>query len=161
MSFARRILYPLATSDLLEYLVRRVPWVERAAYRQAESFTGGRTLAEAMKVVKVLAGAGFDLSLDFFGEGLDDPADAAGLVAEYRRAAHEMATVARGVDLEMVPSHLGLDLSVDFFCEHARAVAAALPPDARLQLSAEEISWPTVFRCGSMSLTATTGSGIG
>lgn len=130
--------YGLAVSDRLEAWVRRVPRVEDRCYQAARRYVGGRTLEEALTTIDELTARGLSASLDFFGEGIGDRSAAMSVVAEYLRAAESLGHRDAEVDLEVVPSHLGIDESVSFFCENASRLAEALPTRARLQVSAEE-----------------------
>lgn len=112
--------------------------LEGLAYRSARRFVGGKNLEETRERIRDLVSRGFLISLDFFGEGLDEPSEIHGILAEYRQAAAATSEFDGKVDLEVVPSHVGLDHSVDFFVENAATIGSLLPPSARLQVSGEE-----------------------
>lgn len=134
----RRALYAAATSDRLRTVVMRSTPLRKWALARAERFVAGETISEALSTTRELVGRGFAVSIDRFGEGLDDLDAIAGVVDEYQNLGRAVAGMEGDVYLEVVPSHLGIDVSVDFFCEQARGVADGLPSDARLEVSAEE-----------------------
>lgn len=135
---ARRLLYAAATSDRLEALAMRSTLVRGRAFAAARTFVAGETLPEALAAVEDLLKRGFTVTVDRFGENLTDPDAIAAVVGEYQGLGHAVADLDGDVYLEVVPSNLGIDVSVDFFCEQARQVAEHLPPGARLEISAEE-----------------------
>lgn len=114
------------------------PSLRGVARSRARRFVAGEALAEVLATVRQLVGQGFAVSVDRFGESLDEPEAVAAIVDEYLELGRAAAEVDGEVDLEVVPSHLGIDVSVGFFCEQARRVASALTADVRLQVSAEE-----------------------
>jgi proline dehydrogenase len=137
-SARRRALYALATSDRLESLARRSGRSEDLAYHSAKRYVAGRDLAEAMATVQRLVGDGFAVTLDLFGEGVTDEQQAGEVVAGYREAAAALEDVDGDVDLEIVPSHLGLDLGLDVCRRIVDQIVEVLPSGATLQVSAEE-----------------------
>lgn len=140
MSAIRPLAYRLAVNDWLDSQVRRSLPLQKRAYGAARRYVGGRTLEEALETVSRLGDLGFAVSLDFFGEGLEDLSAAEPIVDEYLKAADALSSIDNDVDLEVVPSHLGIDVSVEFFCGQATRIGEALRNGARLQISAEE-SW--------------------
>lgn len=138
MSAIRTFAYRLAVNGRLENAVRSAPRLEDLAYRASRRYLGGRNLEEALEKVTQLRDRCFAVSLDFFGEGLTDPSDAEPIVDEYLRAAAAIASLDAEVDVEVVPSHLGIDVSVAFFCERVARIGEGLRNGARLQVSAEE-----------------------
>jgi proline dehydrogenase len=138
----RRALYGLATDARFESLVGSSDLTRGLAYRAASRYVAGATLEEALLTVRRLVEAGLGVSLDVFGEGLDDEGAARGVVDDYRATAAATSVVGGDVYLEVVPSHLGLDFGVDVCRGHVERVLEALPAGGRLELSAEE-SWRT------------------
>jgi proline dehydrogenase len=134
----RQLLYAAATSDRLEAVAMRSALLRRRAFAAARRFVAGETLPEALSSVGELLERGLAVSIDRFGENLSDPNAIAAVVDEYRELGRAVAELDGDVYLEVVPSNLGIDLSVDFFCEQARQVAKHLPTGARLEISAEE-----------------------
>ena len=142
LGLRRRVLYGLATNARFESLVGSNVLTMDLAYRAARRYVAGRTLDEALITMRRLLEAGFGVSLDMFGEGLDDESAASGVVDEYLAAATAMSAIGGDVYLEIVPSHLGLDFGVDLCRGHVEQIVEALPAGARLEISAEE-TWRT------------------
>lgn len=136
------MLYRLASSDRLESWVRSWPVLERRAYRAARRYVAGISLGEALQTVEWLHRDGLAASLDLFGEGAASEIDIARTVEAYRDAAAALADSAAGAYLEIVPSHLGLDLGLDTCRRHVNRIVEALPAGVRLEVSAEE-AWRT------------------
>ncbi|MDP9459179.1 MAG: proline dehydrogenase family protein [Actinomycetota bacterium] len=118
----------------------RSSFLRRQALARAGRYVAGETLSDALVVVRRLVGAGLAVSVDRFGEAEADVQMIASVVDEYRRLARAVEDVEGDVYLEVVPSHVGIDVSVEFFCEQARRIAAVLPDGARLEVSAENSS---------------------
>ncbi len=134
----RAAAYRLATSDRFEHLVRSAPWLERRAYQAAHRYVAGTSLQDALAVVRRLGDEGLAATLDLFGESLTDPGAIDAAVGEYLRVAREIETLDADVYLEVVPSHLGLDVSANLFRARLERIIDALPSASRLQVSAEE-----------------------
>lgn len=137
-SLTRRFLYAAATSPRLEHLARRQRWVERAAYRAALRYVAGSSLSDAIRTIERLRDDGLAASLDVFGESVSDPAAVERVVGTYAQAAAAIGGLNADVYLEIVPSHLGIDVSVDFCRRHVERILELLPEGARLHVSAEE-----------------------
>jgi proline dehydrogenase len=140
VSVTRAILYKLATSERFERLIHNNRTLDRRAFRAALRYVAGLTLADALAVVRDLNGRGFASSLDLFGETAHEPVEIAHTVQAYVDAANSLAQMDADVDLEVVPSHLGVDGDPDAFRSNLEAICRALPPGRRLQVSAEESS---------------------
>jgi proline dehydrogenase len=141
-SIIRRALYALATSDTLEALVRRSTWLEQRAHGAARRYVAGRSLADALATVERLRAGGFATSLDLFGESVTDTEVIERVVQDYLEAAAAVAAFGADVYLEVVPSHLGIDVSPELFRRQTERIIEALPAGSRLEVSAEE-SWRT------------------
>ena len=141
-SLRRKIMYALATNDRVESVARAVPLIEQRAYRASKRYVAGSTLDEAMATVQRLHRSGFGVSLDMFGEGSSSEAGIRRVIASYRDAATWLASIDVDAYLEIVPSHLGLDLGVDKCRAFVDELVDLLPAGARLEISAEE-SWRT------------------
>jgi proline dehydrogenase len=158
----RRLFYSLAISHRLEGLVRGARLLEGMAYRAARRYVAGSSLEDALVAVRRLHGQGFAVSLDLFGEGVTDRQAVEQTVGGYLEAAQAIQGLGADVHLEVVPSHLGIDDSVDFCRRQAERIAEALPAGSRLQVSAEE-NWRTepimgvilAMGAGGAPLTAT------
>lgn len=134
----RRAIYALAVNSQVESVVRRFGATDDLAYRAAQRYVAGRSLDEAMQTVRRLAASGFGVSLDLFGEGVDDEAAVGPVVQGYREAAAALAEVDADVYLEIVPSHLGLDHGVGVCRRYVDQIVEVLPSGTRLEVSAEE-----------------------
>lgn len=134
----RRALYALAVNGQIESLVRSIGVADDLAYRAATRYVAGRTLDDALETVRRLADSGLAVSLDLFGEGVEDEDDAARVADGYRAAAAAVGELDADVWLEIVPSHLGLDLGHDLCRQQVERIVEVLPAGARLQISAEE-----------------------
>ncbi|TDD68501.1 proline dehydrogenase [Jiangella aurantiaca] len=137
-SLTRRALYALATSTEVESLVRAIAPAQDLAYSAARRYVAGVTLDEALETVRRLTGAGLAVSLDLFGEGAADEDALAETVRGYHAAAAALAGVDGDVYLEIVPSHLGLDLGLEACRRHVEQLVEILPAGSRLEISAEE-----------------------
>ncbi|WP_157987491.1 proline dehydrogenase family protein [Jiangella endophytica] len=137
-SLTRRALYALATSTEVESVVRAIPPAQDLAQNAARRYVAGTTLDEALETVRRLIGDGLAVSLDLFGEGAADEEALAATVRGYREAAAALADVDGDVYLEIVPSHLGLDLGLDVCRGHVEQLLEVLPANSRLEISAEE-----------------------
>lgn len=137
-SVARRLLYAAATSSRLELVARSNRWIEQQAYRAASRYVAGRSLSAAIRTVSELVADGLAASLDLFGESVTDSDEVERVVRGYRDAAEAIRDLGWDVYLEIVPSHLGIDVSVDFCRRQAERIVEALPEGARLHISAEE-----------------------
>lgn len=133
----RRLLYALATSRRFERVVRGVRPFERAAYRSAQHYVAGTNLTDALAAIRRLRADGLAGSLDFFGESETDSDAVDEVVHSYERAAAAISSD-DDVYLEVVPSHLGLDVSADFYRRQVERIVEVLPAGSRLHISAEE-----------------------
>lgn len=140
--FAHTLAYRLATSDAVERAARALPPIERACYRRARRYVAGETLEDALATARDLAARGLGSTIDFFGESLSDRAAVESVVDTYAEAASRIQGLGDGAYLEVVPSHVGVDISPGFFREQLGRIVEALPPGSRLEVSAEE-SWRT------------------
>ncbi len=141
-SLRRRALYALATNEQLESVVRSRPGLERRSYQAAKRYIAGATLDEALTTVRRLRDSGYAISLDLFGEGATDEESVREVVRGYRDAAAGVAETGADVNLEIVPSHVGIDLGLDVCRRYAEEIVELLPSGSRLEVSAEE-SWRT------------------
>src|SRR3954452_18241927 len=129
----RQALVRLATSEVFERAVDRVPGARERAWRSARRYAAGPAIAAAVAVADRLeTGAGLAASIDLFGERTS--ADEAPAVARrYIDLCRVLAdrTSAR-TWLSSVFSHIAFDGAL------LVAIAAAVPPGRRLQVAAEE-----------------------
>src|SRR5689334_19133097 len=90
-------------------------------------FVAGERTEDAVDVSRQLTGDGLLVSLDHLGEDTTDTATAAAVVTAYRKvlAALASAGLARGTEVSVKLSALGLGLDTSIAFEHARQVCAA------------------------------------
>lgn len=119
---------------MVETAVRRVPGVLDGAWRRAGvRYVAGPDAASALAVAHRLDAIGIAASIDLFGERVADRRRVLAVVDDYLRLAATLVTAAPGGTwLSLDLSHVGFDVA------GLRAIAAALPPDAMLQVGAEE-----------------------
>ncbi len=121
----RRILFALATSPAFERVAPK-----RRAWRSARRYVAGETLQDAIATVRRLRAAGFDSSVDLFGER-GRPQNAHEVAREYELLCEALAPEADAwVSLDL--SHIAFDARI------LDRIAAAVPPGRRLQVGAEE-----------------------
>jgi len=94
----------------------------------------GSTREEAFAVVRRLHDQGLTASIDLFGEQVRDETAARAAADDYVALAGALADLPGGTDL----SHVGLDIAVDFCRDQVARIITALPPQARLQIGAED-----------------------
>jgi proline dehydrogenase len=140
MRLSRRLLYGLATNDRFEAAVQAHPWLRQRAFRAASRYVAGTTLDDALCTLRGLHQEGMAASLDLFGESLNQPEAIDGVVAGYVDAAKALETLGADVYLEVVPSHLGIEVSADSCRRNVERVLDALPHGSRLEISAEDSS---------------------
>src|ERR1700749_3248107 len=83
MGYDRALLLHLATSDRLERTVKAVPGGQRAAWRAAPRYVAGPALSDAPAAAGTLFATGHSVSIDLFGERIDDAAVADRVADEY------------------------------------------------------------------------------
>jgi proline dehydrogenase len=137
-AWRRRLLFTVATSDRFEWGVRRVPALERAAYRRALRYVAGAGRDDAFEVAQRLSGQRIAASLDFFGEQVTDEHAARAATLDYVKLARDLGGLPSSTWLAIDLSHIGLDISRALAEEHLLEVAAALPEGRAIQVGAED-----------------------
>ena len=139
MGLDRTLLLHLATSDRLERAVKAAPGGERAAWRAASRYVAGTTLGDVLAAASSLMASGHSVSIDLFGERVEDAAVADRATEDY------LALAAAIGDLDPHRAWLSLDLShVAVHVDPAgagrrlEAIARALPAGRRIQVGAED-----------------------
>jgi proline dehydrogenase len=128
----RRVLFGLATSAAFERAVRAVPAATQAAERAARRYVAGPDADAAIATVRRLHAARLRASVDLFGERAG-PGEADATTAAYVELCGRLAAAAPP------GTFVSLDLShIAFGAHRLAAIAAAVPPGARLQVGAEE-----------------------
>jgi len=136
---SRKLLFRLATSELLERTVRSIPGGTEISWRWGSRYVAGPALEDALARVHQLAASGIAASIDMFGERVDDPADADRVLTGYLALAERVASSApSGTWLSLDLSHLAIATDAAGAAARLRSVVAALPDGARVQVGAEE-----------------------
>src|SRR4051794_10847332 len=121
----RRLLFALATNRAFE---RAAP--KRRAWRSARRYVAGETLEDALTTVRALHRAGFQASVDLFGERTR-PERAAAVAHQYEQLCRALAAEPDAwVSIDI--SHIAYDVQI------LERIAAAVPEGRRLQVGAEE-----------------------
>jgi proline dehydrogenase len=135
----RRIAYRLATSDRLEGLVLASGFTRHLAFRRARRYVAGLNEDAALASVRELRAAGLDVSVDLFGEDVDDAAAADRIVERYLALAARLGAYP-GAYLSLDCSHVGLVADAAACAARVGQIARGLPAGMRLQLGAEQAS---------------------
>jgi proline dehydrogenase len=135
----RHIAYRLATSDRLEGLVLASGFTRHLAFRRARRYVAGLNEDAALARVRELRAAGLDVSVDLFGEDVDDAAAADRIVERYLALAARLAAYP-GAYLSLDCSHVGLVADAAACGARVGQIARGLPAGMRLQLGAEQAS---------------------
>ncbi|WP_067474095.1 proline dehydrogenase family protein [Nocardia amamiensis] len=138
MSIDRAILFRLATSDVVEQVVRAVPRGEDLAWRAASRYIPGTAAADAVRVAGELHARGVAASIDQFGELVGDTLVAQRVTDDYLRLADDLAGLPQDTWLAVDLSHLGLDVDPGGCADRLAAIAQALPEGRRIQVGAED-----------------------
>ena len=137
-SFDRTVMFRLATSERLERAVKRAPRGEAAAWRAASRYVAGRTRGDALAAAAPLLEQGHGVSLDLFGEHVDDPAEADRVRDGYLALAAALPAVPADAWLSVDLSHLALGTDAAAAAGRLAAIARSLPAGRRVQVGAEE-----------------------
>ncbi len=138
MGLDRAALFALATSERFERAVKRVPGGEAVAWRAASRYLAGRSRVDALEFAGRLLADGHAVSIDLFGERVDDPVIADRVLAEYLELAAVLPGSPADVWLSLDLSHLALATDATAAADRLAKIAGALPPGRRLQVGAEE-----------------------
>ena len=138
MGFDRTLLLRLATSQRLERGVKALPGGEAAAWRAASRYVAGRTQRQALQTAETLLDAGHAVSVDLFGERVDDPATADQVADDYQALAAAIGGLADGAWLSLDLSHLAVQVDAAAATGRLEMIARALPPGRRIQIGAED-----------------------
>jgi len=137
-SIARRALFALATSSAFERAVTGNRAGRAAAWRFSRRYVAGPTLEDALATAHDLAQQGLAASIDLFGERTSDPAHADLVADRYVELAHRLADAPPQTWLSLDLSHIALATDPAGATRRLERILAALPPEARLQIGAEE-----------------------
>ncbi len=138
MKLDRAVLFRLATSERFEQAVKRAPGGEAIAWRAASRYLAGRSREDALVTVADLLVRGLGVSIDLFGERVDDPAEADQVVQQYLELIGVLPSPAAQVWVSVDLSHLALSASPRAVAGRLRRLAEAVPKGCRVQVGAEE-----------------------
>jgi proline dehydrogenase len=138
MGYDRTLLLHLATSRRLEAGVKALPGGKAAAWRAASRYVAGRTERQALQTAEALLDAGHAVSVDLFGERVDDPSTADRVADDYRSLAAAITGLPPAAWLALDLSHLAVQIDAAAAADRLETIAAALPPGRRIQIGAED-----------------------
>ena len=146
MGYDRTLLLRLATSRRLERGVKGLPGGEAAAWRAASRYVAGGTTEQALGTARALLDAGHAVSVDRFGERVDDPAAA-------DRVADDYVTLAAAIDelpvdrawLSVDLTHLAVHTDPAGATGRLEAIVRALSDGRRIQIGAEDAAHADVI----------------
>jgi proline dehydrogenase len=138
MGLQRAVLFRVATSERLERAVKTLPLGEAAAWRAASRYVAGRSRDQALATSATLLRRGHAISLDLFGERVDDPAVADRVVADYVALAGALPPPPSDAWLSVDLTHLALDTDSSATADRLATIARALPEGRRVQVGAED-----------------------
>lgn len=137
MGFDRAVLFRAATSEPFERLVKAAPGGELAAWRGASRYVAGRSRTEALSTSAGLLRRGHGVSVDLFGELVDDPATADRVTEDYLSLVAALLPPADAW-LSLDLTHLALDADPAGAADRLASIAVALPAGRRVQVGAED-----------------------
>jgi proline dehydrogenase len=138
MGFDRTLLLHLATSRSVERGVKALPGGDALAWRAASRYVAGRTELQALQTAEALLDAGHAVSVDLFGERVDDPATADQVVDDYRSLAAAIAGLPPEAWLSLDLSHLAVHVNAAATADRLETIAGVLSPGRRIQIGAED-----------------------
>lgn len=134
----RAVLFRLATSERLEHAVKVLPMGEAAAWRAASRYVAGRSRGQALATAETLLEGGHAVSVDLFGERVNDPVVADRVLEDYIELAGALPPSASEVWLSVDLTHLALDTDPSAVSHRLATIAGALPAGRRVQVGAED-----------------------
>lgn len=138
MGADRAAVFWLATYAPFERVVKAVPGAEGVAWRAASRYVAGRSRTEALNTSAGLLQHGHGVSVDLFGELVDDSATAVRVVESYRSLAAALPAPPADAWLSLDLSHLALDTDPSGAADRLAAIAQVLPVGRRVQVGAED-----------------------
>ena len=155
MSFERRALFRVATSEGLERAVKRVPGGRAAAWRAASRYVAGPSRADALDTTASLLDQRHGVSIDLFGERVSDPHVADRVLEDYLELVRALPPAATEVWLSAdLGRHLALDRDASAAADRLAAIADALPVGRRVQIGAEEAAKTDAVRACVLDVAA-------
>ena len=137
MGIERTTLFHLATSQRFEGGIKRLPGGEALAWRAASRYVAGRSRDDALATAGRLLLQGHGVSVDLFGERVEDPVTADQVQADYLDLAAALPGPPADVWLSVDLSHLALSTDAAAVAERLASIAGALPAGRRVQVGAE------------------------
>jgi len=138
VGLGRNALFGVATSRRLERAIKRMPGGERAAWRSASRYVASRSRSGMLAIVERLLERGHGVSIDLFGERVNDPAVADEVRDDYLALVAALPPPPADVWLSVDLSHLALGAGAAAATDRLAAIADALPIGRRIQVGAEE-----------------------
>lgn len=138
MGLERAVLFRLATSERLERTIKRLPGGEGLAWRAASRYVAGRSREDGLTTAHRLLNQGHGVSVDLFGEGVQDAAVADRVLGDYVELAAALPSSPADAWLSVDLSHLALSTDPRGAVDRLAQIAAALPSGRRAQVGAEE-----------------------
>lgn len=139
MGLERKALFRLATSGRFERACRAVPAGENLAWRCAQRYVAGLRLDDALAAGRRLLADGHGVSIDLFGERVEDPATADAVLDQYRSIAAELPAPPADCWLSVDLTHLAVDVDPGGAASRLAAIAQCLPDGRRVQVGAEDL----------------------
>jgi proline dehydrogenase len=134
----RAVLSRLATSELLERAVKALPGGEAAAWRGASRYVAGRSQSQALATATTLLKQGHAVSVDLFGESVNDPAAGDRVLEDYVELASALPPSPSDAWLSVDLMHLALDTDSAAAAERLATIARLLPAGRRIQVGAQD-----------------------
>jgi proline dehydrogenase len=119
LTLLRQSLLFLSRRKELEAFLKHNPLARQASRR----FVAGETRAEALAVTRDLNRQGFKVSLDYLGEEVTDPQQAAAAAEEYAGAVEEAAAGGLHAGVSVKLSHLGIRIDAERARRHLLQIA--------------------------------------
>ena len=138
MGYDRTLLLKLATSQRLERDVKALPGGEALAWRHASRYVAGRTELPALQTAEALLDDGHAVSIDLFGERVDDPATADQVADQYGSLAVAIGELPPEAWLSLDLSHLAVHVNAAAAADRLETIARVLSPGRRVQIGAED-----------------------
>ncbi|HEX5194473.1 MAG TPA: proline dehydrogenase family protein [Solirubrobacteraceae bacterium] len=139
MGLDRTLLLHLATSERVERAVKATPGGARAAWHAASRYVAGTTRGEALAVAGTLLASGHAVSIDLFGERVDNAAVADRAADEYLALAGAIEELdAERVWLSVDISHFAVRTDESGAARRLETIARALSDGRRIQVGAED-----------------------
>ncbi len=137
----RRALLAASASSRLRQLTTTAP----AARAVVDRYVAGETADDAVRVTRTLRGAGLRVTLDYLGEEVTDPAQAAAVTEEYvqllGKLAAEGLTDGAAAEVSVKPTAVGLFLGEEVAAGNIRRIcAAARQAGTTVTVDAEEFA---------------------